>query len=347
MHYLSHSYHALSDMICDFSTPPETRRLRAATAILFESSTVVRASIPFAVPGHMHTHATSTTPDNTTATPSANSRAPVTPTTPETNSTSRNATPTSTPRANVNQNQNQNFAAAFSQQLSQMFGAGMGPYGAQIQVDIDGITGGQGGQAINFQDLAQTLVLGNLAGAGIIPVAQNITLPTQQPQSQSTPPASSTGGGSTNAAIPNIQGTTSATATGPSAGAPASATPSNNNNNNNLQVRGAFDVLLACNSHHSGRDPSISPRPANFKQFIKVEEQQSVNNSTITEDLLTNFIELLLQSDVLPLMQPMFRDVIVNYLMRGRDAKNKEHVRSCATKLAKKISPYLERFTVS
>lgn len=47
MHFLSHAYHALSDIMCDFSQPPP-RNLRCRP-VLIHHSAVVQAGIPIQV----------------------------------------------------------------------------------------------------------------------------------------------------------------------------------------------------------------------------------------------------------------------------------------------------------
>jgi hypothetical protein len=159
----------------------------------------------------------------------------------------------------------------------------------------------------------------------------------------------------------------SATSTTNSRTSPAGATGSSSSGNSTISAGGSsnsdnlpqslrneftrppFDILLACHSHHGGRGQAGN-RPSNFRQFVNVQDtvlEQSENRyRSPSEGFLLTFTDVLQQSNVLTLLQPILSDIITNYLMRGRDAKNSDHVRSCAKSLAKQVNPFLETFVV-
>lgn len=378
MHYMSHSYHALSDMICDFSTPASTRRLRAATAVVLETSTMLRASIPIGVPvgfvapgGVINPQAQQPLqPQNSTQPqPAAPPAPPV------------GGTPTP-PNLNAGVGQNQNLVQAVSAQIAQMFGQGAGGQGAggglglgggqfnlgnlghgnfeaQIHVGIDngmdGGGGGGGGGVINIQDLAQMFG----SGGGLMMQQQSQGQHSGgnwQAHSMSAAPPPQQGQGLNQTQPPQQQPAGTPSYRNNNGGVPGGHVPTPirvgvnpnnggvNNNNFRLQQGGPFDVLVPCNSHHGWRT-NPGPRPPMFTQHVDVQRVQEP--SLQGQGFLSTLINVLLQSNILSTLQPMANDIIVNYLMRGRDAKNKEHVKSCAKKLNRNIVPFFETFSVS
>jgi len=340
MHFMGHSYHALSDIMCDFTTPPETRRLRAAASVLVEQSSVIRATIPMAVPASM----LSANP-NTIPTPNSSSSGPTPPPgQPESNLGGLGGHPPS------------NFVGAGQPQMN--FGMGGQPqvnFGSPGQHQIN--FGGLGQPQMSFTGTTQgglgipdlSALLGPALAGGMMNFIQVNVPQSGRPASTNTANAN------------NIPSSPSATPGAASASVPGRPQPATNNNSlpgnpietNNLpqQLRNElsrppFDILLSCNSHHGCRNQSNN-RPANLHQFVNVGESSSsrVNHGS-SEDFILNCADLIRQSNLLNVLQPMFHDVIVNYLMRGRDAKNSDHIRSCGRSLAKKVSPFFESFTV-
>ncbi|XP_021964422.1 large proline-rich protein bag6 [Folsomia candida] len=350
MHFMSHSYHALSDMICDFSTPATTRRLRAATSVLLETSTVLRASIPIGVANaavNMTPNVTvaGTNPDGTTQQPqNVTQQLPSQPPT---------TTGSSTAQAPNPQIGTQNLAHAVTQQISQMLGGARGPngqfnfgnlghgnFGAQIHVDIEpGDDGGHG--AINIQDFAH--MLGPMAGGMMMQQQQP-----NQNQPQPTVTTSTTPGTTSISSSSRNNNNSSNNGNRPGGGGGGA---SNNNGPNNFRLQqggGPFDVLVPCNSHHGWR-MHPSPRPSGFKQYVGDNCSRDVtpprSSSSSSQEFLATTLNVLLQSNLVSFLRPAFQDVIVSYLMRGRDAKNKEHLKSCAKRLGRKITPFLDNFT--
>ncbi|ODM92225.1 Large proline-rich protein bag6-B, partial [Orchesella cincta] len=138
-------------------------------------------------------------------------------------------------------------------------------------------------------------------------------------------------------------------------------TESNNNNNagggmfGNLQqlrnelTRSQYDMLMPCSTHHtSGRSRANRTRPADFHRFVNVDTSENSSSATLpsAEGEAVNIImDLIRHSRLIDMLQPVFKDVVLNYLMRGRDPKNEAHVRTCAKGLVKKLLPFFEKFS--
>lgn len=119
--------------------------------------------------------------------------------------------------------------------------------------------------------------------------------------------------------------------------------------------RPQFDPLLPCHTHHShGRGRSNinnRSRPAEFRRFVNVDDASSVasaqNRGHAEGETVEILIDLVRNSRLIDLLQPVLKDIVLNYLMRGRDPKNPAHVKTCAKGLVKKLLPFLEQFSVS
>ncbi|CAL8135046.1 unnamed protein product [Orchesella dallaii] len=367
MHALSHSLHAFSDIMCDFSIVPEDRRLTASSSILVEQSTVVRATIPVGImpamlaaggggnpgapgipghpgavgipgnPGHGHPGTTppTTNPSTTTTTTQAPPQAQANPN-PSLQQFANN------PMAGINITGGmlppglQNLGA-----LLGMGGAGMvnifGGPGGPISMPI-----GQGG-------------IGQIPGFNIRPNNNNNAGNQQQPGN-----AASTGSDQNTPPTPTPTPTAnSGNSTPRQQGQGATGTESNNNNNGgggmfgnfqqlrNELSRSQYDVLLPCSTHHSsGRSRANRTRPAEFQRFVNVGSSESSVTQSSTEGEAVNIImDLIRHSQIIDMLQPVLKDVVLNYLMRGRDPKNDAHVRTCAKGLVKKLLPFFEKFS--
>lgn len=160
-----------------------------------------------------------------------------------------------------------------------------------------------------------------------------------------------------------------ATASRPTANGGSGATGQGNTGgggNNSLQnllrnelSRPQFDPLLPCHTYHShgrggGRSSSNNistrARPAEFRRFVNVDDAASMeaaqNRGSAEGETVEILIDLLRNSRIIDLLQPVLKDVVLNYLMRGRDPKNPAHVKTCAKGLVKKLLPFLEQFSV-
>lgn len=323
MHLLSHSYHSLSDMICDFSTPSDRRRLQATAAYMVETSTVLGAAIPFpmgAEPGRTAGNANGGNPQTQTQAQSTSETGTGVSDPSPGNTTSTPAQEQSIPQPHPTTPFPTLDTQNFAQQLSQMIGGQLGNMGAHIQVELGGpMRTNQPHHAnINFQDFAS--MLGPFGHVGSpAPASQQQQQQTQQrPQQGNTPNRNTT---------------------------PSSSARMRGNNTGSMRISAPapFDVLLPCSSVHGVRSQPSS-RPLNFTQHVDIE---SVGRRSPDDSFLHNLFDVFLQSDILSLMRHAAHDVITNHLMRGRNPRNKDHLKTAAQKLAKTIVPFLMKFVVS
>ena len=360
LHLLSHSYHAVSDLMCDFSTLPENRRITAPATIVVEQSTVVRATIPIAVPAGALTaqqgRQQQTQPGTqATQNPSSNISG----------SADTSSVPTAVPDPQSQPPQPQ----PTPQQQQQPFpGFNALNFLPQFGMPQPGQGGGPGGVSINLQangmpDLAALLgpalaqagaAVGGGGGgaAGVLPLLTfgGLQASLRQPSQQSN--------GTRNQN--QTQNSTNAPSTGTAAAGNANRQSQPNRTNDslgnilagnmphNMRVEGhrpPFDVLLNCHSHHTARQPARS-RPADLRQHINVTPAPA-SSAAENLDLLEGVCDILRYSTVLETIQPNLKDIVQNYLMRGRDVRNPQHVKTCAKSLAKKLAPFFQAFTVS
>lgn len=450
LHLLSHSFHAFSEIMCDFSVSPEDRRLSAPSSILVEQSTVVRATIPVAavpsahllgnaagaggMPGGAGANNNSVTlgfpismgqqrppqqqqPSNTNSSnPNSN---PVTsnaslgsilpgvgmsvsmsgphPITvpismnipgmgpggvfgPGTQQWRNPNIPVNTAAAAAGTGQAAPQPNATSQQTplgSNNAGTGVGTGNNQIPPGMlppgfnlgallgmagagggmVNILGGGGGGAAGIP--GNTIPLGNFqfGGGNINPISVSANQQQANTTASSTPPGP---GQPQNASNTVPTGTRNSGPNGP-AGNETSNNNNNNNNNNSNNSNAAmlqnilsnlnrpqFDPLLACHTHHtSGRSRLNRSRPAEFRRFVNVEDGSGQDAGRDEGETIEILLDLVRHSGLVEMLQPVLRDVVLNYLMRGRDPRNETHIRTCAKGLVKKILPYFERFSVS
>jgi len=352
LHCLSHSVHALSDLMTDFSQPPDTRRLRAPTSVLVEQSTVLRATIPFppaglaaavAAANQQQQQQQQQSSATANATPGGNSGN----TTQQANQTSQQQSQSGQPRAAQPQQQQQpqfpmfpglgagNFGQVFSQAAAAAAAAATG-------------AGASGGGGASFTLPPE---LGNLFGGNIAANMLNLAQ------------ASAQAGLQANAANANVSASASGgrTQPPPSTTASGASQPNTTQPTANQQQTGQrgsidfpspsrpFDVILQCHSHHNAQ--RRRQRPLNFLRHVQVgggaEQGRPGEIRSPSQDILVSMLDFVRNSNVLPLLQPLLRDMITGYLMRGRDVNNAAHIKSCAKSIGKAIVMALVKFAVS
>jgi len=328
--------------MCNFSVAPENRRLRSPTSVFVEQSTVIRATIPilagangqFGVrPSGDADNISSTQPQSQR--PAAPPRETATPGTGATAGARRPGGPNSQP---------QPF------RFPQGFRFPMNP----------GQQGQSGGFSFNFQPNA-----GNGAGGmpdlgamfGPIGMGIGFLNGMQPPQRDNT--AGSNNNVNVNSATPSTSANTAETAstTTSQSGSrnqnnPGSREGNSNNVNISQQVRhelsrAPFDTLLPCYSNLEQRLRSRR-RPACINRYLDIPasgDASAVQNKPFNEffEVCADIVQC---SNAIELFKPVIKDVVVNYLMRGRDPKNINHVRTCARTLARHCSEFFSNIMV-
>ncbi|CAG7724673.1 unnamed protein product [Allacma fusca] len=287
LHYLGHSYHSYSDLMCDFATAPENRRISAPATILVEQSTVVRATIPIAVP-------TFAAQPNMGQQPTAQQQ-PTSPHGSTGNAASHNVPNAPTGQLPTFPGMNQTPPPGVNS-----FHSHGGP-GFSINIQSNGMP-----------DLAAILgpaLAGAGGGAGMLPFLSlgglQANLRQQQAQQQNTQsqPQQLT----QNQSNSTGQNTASNTTSGSTQATPRSSQPNSNPTGGTTQnpnpmghlrtehMPPSFDVLLSCHSHHANRAVQNRRRPDDLQTHISSVRSNSgvaSSDSNSSVDIIEGLIDL-------------------------------------------------------